>query len=381
MTRFNSSDPNNRSGDVPYPDGWEDLLVSYALGDLSPQEEEAFQQLLKNYPELTPDARAFQASVDSLPLALPELSPPQTLEAQVLATAQSTPQQLETSQPSTQPSSSNAASQSVLASESFTSNAGAADLRRGDSASAASAQSQRQRVPVSKASAGAPPSFTSSTTQVRWVDPARSRRQSRAVVKRNTGKGSRTEKGLTRQPWTKSWGSAIAAAAIAALLGMNNVQLRSQLGQSARENAGLQTRLDTQTAELARLEDTNIRDQAILTTLRQPNTLMYELKGTGDALTAFGSLLAVPDHSEVALIAQNLPPLLQSQVYRLWAVATPTAQPMYCGEFPESVEGTAVWTVPDNVCSNAPAKMIITVDAANDPPVPKGPAILQSTLQ
>lgn len=354
MPRFNASDPDNYSGDLPYPEGWEDLLVSYALGDLSPQEEEDFQQLLKNYPELTPEAVAYQANVENLPLPLPEQVLPKTLEAQVLAVAPSTPQLSE-----------------ALSTE-------AESLTKARAQPSSRPSTLAKPPSLNKVAPVQTPSV-SPETQVRWVSPSRSRRQSRMLARKKTRNTS------NQQPWKKawnpSWAGAGAAAAIAVLLGLNNVQLRGQLSQSARENADFQTRLDTRTAELAQLENSNIRDQAILATLRQPNTLMYELKGTGDALTAFGRLLAVPDHSEVALIAQNLPPLLQSQVYRLWAIATPNGKPMYCGEFPASLESTAVWTVPNNVCSNAPAKMIITVDTAGAPPVPKGPAILQSVLQ
>ncbi|MEN8446703.1 MAG: anti-sigma factor [Cyanobacteria bacterium J06555_13] len=375
MTRFYSADSNRRSSDVSYPDGWEDLLVSYALGDLSPQEEKSFEQLLKNYPELAPEVKAFQTSWESLPLDLPEQFMPESLEPCILAAADSAPQQQSI------PQQQSVSQQQSVPQQSKLPTIGASPLSypiltqfsspdsslQGLNSSASfpsvvSAPLSYPQVASGELTAKIP-SYTSPQTQVRRVRPSRSRAQS-----------------LARRKW-QPWGGAITAALLATVLGLNNFQLRSQLGRTTNENLGLQSRLDARTAEMTTLENANLRDQAILTTLRQPNTLVYDLEGIGDAVNAFGSLLAAPDHSEVTLVVENLPPLSESQIYRLWAAATLTAQPIFCGEFSEAVEGTAVWTVPDALCSNAPAKIIITVDAVVDPLVPKGPAVLQSTLQ
>lgn len=358
MTRFPPSDSNPYSAEVPYPEGWEDLLVNYALGALSPEEEAAFQQLLKNYPELTLTARDYKTSVDSLPLALAEQNPPASLESRILQAAQATPQAISQTLSSSESVSAKTSTQSSLnqkgsiAQQSLSQNASSAVPLPSASLNANQNKKQASTTQASKTQ--------TSKTQVRWVTPYTRQR--------------------TQQKWQK-WGGFAVAAGLVAALGINNLQVRQQLTQANDDNAQLQAELDARTGELARLETTEVRDQTILTALRQPNALVYDLQGTGTAAEAFGSLLAVPNHSEVALVSDNLPPLPDGQVYRLWAVATPVDDPMFCGEFVGEGDGTAVWTVPDELCSNSPVQMIITVDVVSDPPVPKGPAVLKSTLQ
>ncbi|MEM9089556.1 MAG: anti-sigma factor [Cyanobacteria bacterium P01_F01_bin.53] len=356
MTRFPPSDSNPYSAEVPYPDGWEDLLVNYALGTLSPEEEAAFQQLLKNYPELTLTARDYKTSVDSLPLALAEQNPPATLESRILRAAQATPQAI--SQPISQNMSSSGSVSARNATQASPKQKGEiAQQPLAQNAPSASALPNAHQNSFSKAQAQ---KAQVQKTQVRWVTPYTRQK--------------------TQQKWQK-WGGFAVAAGLVAALGINNLQVRQQLTQANDDKAQLQAELDARTGELARLETTEVRDQTILTALRQPNALVYDLQGTGTAAEAFGSLLAVPNHSEVALVSDNLPPLPDGQVYRLWAVATPVDDPMFCGEFVGEGDGTAVWTVPDELCSNSPVQMIITVDVVSDPPVPKGPAVLKSTLQ
>ncbi|MEL6815283.1 MAG: hypothetical protein AAFP03_10780, partial [Cyanobacteria bacterium J06598_3] len=199
MTRFNSTDSDPRSGDVPYPDGWEDLLVSYALGDLSPQEEVDLQQLLKNYPELAPEAKAYQTSWESLPLALPEQTVPDALEARVLSAAQSTPQQYASPQQTeatttgAQPLTYPVLTQLPLSEQRSKGQPSTLSLpRSGVSASASPHQASMGRL------TDASPAYTPKT-QVRRVRPSRSRTQSRV-----------------RQQW-QPWGGAIAAALLAAV--------------------------------------------------------------------------------------------------------------------------------------------------------------------
>ncbi|MEM9485121.1 MAG: anti-sigma factor, partial [Cyanobacteria bacterium P01_F01_bin.116] len=114
--------------------------------------------------------------------------------------------------------------------------------------------------------------------------------------------------------------------------------------------------------------------------LRQPDALVYSLQGTEDAKTSSGSLLTLPDHSEVQLVSHNLPVLPEGKTYRLWSVATNTSDPMFCGQFNNTEVGNVQWTVPDSLCNAKPVKVIITVDAVIDPPVPKGPPVLEGRI-
>ena len=168
-----------------------------------------------------------------------------------------------------------------------------------------------------------------------------------------------------------------AAATMLIVIAGDNYRLRQQ-------QASLQTQLDTAKTKLQakeQLAQANQNDpdfEPVIDILRQPNALVYSLQGTGEALTSSGSLLTLPNHSEVQLVSHNLPVLPAGQVYRLWAVATRESDPMFCGEFNNTEIGNVQWQVPDALCNATPFKVIITIDAVVDPPVPRGPAVLVS---
>ncbi|MEM9977224.1 MAG: anti-sigma factor [Cyanobacteria bacterium P01_D01_bin.2] len=171
-----------------------------------------------------------------------------------------------------------------------------------------------------------------------------------------------------------------AAAAILIVIAGDNYRLRQQ-------QANLKTRLETAKTELQekdRLAQANQNEpdyEPVIDILRQPDALVYSLQGTGEALTSSGSLLTLPNHSEVQLVSHNLPVLPAGQVYRLWAVSTQESDPMFCGEFNNTKIGNVQWQVPNALCNATPFKVIITVDAVADPPVPKGPAVLMSSAE
>ena len=66
---------------------WEELLASYVLGDLTPEEIETVNQLLKTHPELEAEVSRLQKTLALFPLALPESSPPTNLGSQILQAA------------------------------------------------------------------------------------------------------------------------------------------------------------------------------------------------------------------------------------------------------------------------------------------------------
>ena len=177
-----------------------------------------------------------------------------------------------------------------------------------------------------------------------------------------------------------------AAAAVAALLiiivGSDNYRLRQQQATLQRQLANVQTEQQDLQAKLDQVEqELNAPDfESVIDILRQPNALVYSLKGTEEAASSSGSLLTLPDHSEVQLVSHNLPVLPSGQVYRLWSVATETSEPMYCGQFNNTEAGNVQWTVPDALCNATPVRVIITVDAVVDPPVPKGRAVLTGEI-
>lgn len=66
---------------------WEELLASYVLGDLTPEEVATVNQLLKTHPELEAEVSRLQKTLALFPLALPESSPSTTLGSQILQAA------------------------------------------------------------------------------------------------------------------------------------------------------------------------------------------------------------------------------------------------------------------------------------------------------
>ncbi|MEM1255754.1 MAG: anti-sigma factor [Cyanobacteria bacterium P01_H01_bin.21] len=180
------------------------------------------------------------------------------------------------------------------------------------------------------------------------------------------------------------WSAAAAAvaAALVIIVGSDNYRLRQQQATLQRQLADVQTEQQDLQAKLDQVEEElNAPDfESVIDILRQPNALVYSLQGTEEAASSSGSLLTLPDHSEVQLVSHNLPVLPSGQVYRLWSVATETSDPMYCGQFNNTEAGNVQWTVPDALCNATPVRVIITVDAVIDPPVPKGPAVLTGEI-
>lgn len=176
------------------------------------------------------------------------------------------------------------------------------------------------------------------------------------------------------------------AALLIAVIGSDSYRLRQQRAALKTQLATAQTEQQTLKAKLSEAEDllaesgTEKSFESVVDILRQPNALVYSLQGTDEAATSSGSLLTLPNHSEVQLVSHNLPVLPTGQVYRLWSVATETSSPMFCGQFNNTDVGNVQWTVPNTLCNANPVKVIITVDAVVDPHVPKGPAVLTGEI-
>ncbi|MBD3880664.1 anti-sigma factor [Phormidium tenue FACHB-886] len=174
--------------------------------------------------------------------------------------------------------------------------------------------------------------------------------------------GSLTELGRSRrfaQPGSKRrsrtsfWGlSAIAAAALVAL-GVDNYRLR-QDAQEAR---------------------------SIIAALQQRGTLTYALEGTAQANNASGSVM-VAEGQQVIMVVKDLPVLPSGQVYRLWAMPPSGKDPTFCGQFNASEAGSTntQWLAPASACQSTTVQMLITIENALDPPVPKGSLVMKSRV-
>ena len=67
-----------------------ELLASYVLGDLTPEEVAAVHQLLNSHPELKAEVSSLQKTLALFPLALPEAELPPTLGSRILQAASGT---------------------------------------------------------------------------------------------------------------------------------------------------------------------------------------------------------------------------------------------------------------------------------------------------
>lgn len=184
-----------------------------------------------------------------------------------------------------------------------------------------------------------------------------------------------------RLPRPRWYGAALAAAGLLiVVVGADNYRLRQQQMTFETQLASRQAEIETLKADLLAAVEAKPEFEDVVEILRQPNALVYSLQGTDNAVTSSGSLLTLPNHSEVQLVSHNLPVLPEDQVYRLWSVATAGAAPMFCGQFNNTDIGNVQWTVPDATCNATPVQVIITVDAVVDPQVPTGEAVLTGTI-
>jgi len=73
------------------PERIEELMAGYVLGNLTPEEAEELQQLMRERPELAIELNRLQEVLEVLPYALPEVEPPQHLRQAILDTTSTTP--------------------------------------------------------------------------------------------------------------------------------------------------------------------------------------------------------------------------------------------------------------------------------------------------
>ncbi len=181
-----------------------------------------------------------------------------------------------------------------------------------------------------------------------------------------------------RWSWKQWMPTGIAAAAIA-VLGWNQIQLSQQFQQAA----ALQKQLQATKTELERVRNELQANQGTIALLSQPTTQMYPLIGItspNNGRISTARILANAGSVNVTLVAHDLPTLANNQIYRLWAVATPTTAPMYCGQFRQDNAGVAKWVAPNAACTKKPAKLLVTLDAPSDPVTSAGPLVMKSSI-
>jgi RNA polymerase sigma-70 factor, ECF subfamily len=116
------------------------------------------------------------------------------------------------------------------------------------------------------------------------------------------------------------------------------------------------------------------RSQQILTLLREPNKRFITMQSTTSGSEASGSLMVVP-HRDLGLMGlQQVDPLPDEQVYRLWAMVN--GQPVFCADFKPNSHGEVLLEVPFKQWSMA-TEVIVTVEPKKPLAEPTGEVLLK----
>lgn len=125
--------------------------------------------------------------------------------------------------------------------------------------------------------------------------------------------------------------------------------------------------------ELEVVQDDLSRYQEAIALLRQPNNRLLTLKGMSPTLPSSGSLVIAPQSHAGVLTLQNLPPLPEGKVYRLWAFTN--GQKVNCAEFTPNSEGKVFLQLPlDNWAGTT--SVVVTVEPFQETPEPTGEMVM-----
>ena len=134
------------------------------------------------------------------------------------------------------------------------------------------------------------------------------------------------------------------AAILVASLGLQNYRLTQQL-------AAVETNMSQREQEIASLQQqlqaskpNSSPYQQVVNLLNQPSNRFLAVKGTAPQMPASGSLVIVPTKQTALLALQNLPPLPQGKVYRMWAYVD--GAKVDCTRFIPDANGKVTQTIP-----------------------------------
>jgi anti-sigma-K factor RskA len=265
--------------DFPESEELNELLASYVLGDLTPEEVARVNQLLKSHPELEVEVSRLQQTLALLPLSLPEASPPATLGSEIVQAASK------------------------------------------DASNSATSESKIFRRKTESLPAGI------------WTNR------------------------VGRRP--RIWLGLAGSIAASVLIGMSLYSYR------------LHQQVVATRAELSRYREA-------ISLLRQPSNRLLSLQGTNVIPAASGSLVVVPSSEVIVLTLQNLTPLPEGQIYRLWGVAN--GQKIYCGEFNPDSQGRVLVEFPLDAEMSDSSSVVITVEPSQQLPHPTGETVMTGSM-
>ncbi len=162
------------------------------------------------------------------------------------------------------------------------------------------------------------------------------------------------------------------AAALALLLGADNLRLRQALSETDQTNRDLLAQLDQEDAEV------------VANLLQRPTSRLVALAGeSNEAANAAGNLLFTPGQwQQVVVSLGNLDPLPPEEIYRMW-LTLENGQIIFCGEFNTDELGNVfVELRPDeDVPQGVKATGIfVTVESASAPLEPTGERVMAGSI-
>ncbi|NJL40899.1 MAG: anti-sigma factor [Leptolyngbyaceae cyanobacterium RM2_2_4] len=121
---------------------------------------------------------------------------------------------------------------------------------------------------------------------------------------------------------------------------------------------------------------------AVIQALRQPETEVYALEGTGETTAASGRLVVNPNQDQILVTVQNLPEPAAGQAYRLWGLTPGSTTPIYYGQFGTTAQGEtlAQLSIPRDAIPTEEIQLLITLESSTAPLIPEGPLVMQSSL-
>ncbi|MBE9222535.1 anti-sigma factor [Cyanobacterium stanieri LEGE 03274] len=130
--------------------------------------------------------------------------------------------------------------------------------------------------------------------------------------------------------------------------------------------------------QVARMDKELQEYQSAIALLRQKNNNLVSLQGTESNPQSSGSLLVNTDADTIMVITQNLSPIAENKVYRLWGIVD--GEKIYCGEFKPDSQGNSLIKFPLDPDMLNPSQIVITLENSKSDLSPQGQPVMVSNL-
>ncbi|MBE9030881.1 anti-sigma factor [filamentous cyanobacterium LEGE 11480] len=305
------------------PEYLEALLAGYALGDLSPEEMDQVQSYLEQNPASADELTKLQTTLALLPLSLPEAPPSPDLKSRILAAA-----------------------------------------ARSDMPPAV--------IPTTNDASRSTPNSTVELPSLQPPAPGAPAAQAAPAAPAAPGKNnviSLSEQRRRPRTQRSTWMVGSIAAGLLAVLGFQNYKLTQDMAELKQAVVAQQSQQNNYQTQLVKYQET-------IAMLRQPNNRLMAMKGMEDKSS--GSLVIVPKDQKAVLTLQNVPPLPQGQMYRLWAMVK--GKKVYCSEFKPTADGSVFVNIPLDDLGDAKS-VAVTIDPQTaDKAKPVGDMVMEGAI-